>query len=93
MEKRPAREEEADAGRRERKREIIQERQQIPGGRSQRGPMMEMNEERQLGGRTSESVRRSDRGTVSVGENLVASESEKNNDKERSSVRATGCAH
>lgn len=52
-------------GRRERKREIIQERQQIPGGRCERGPMTEMNEERQLGGLTSDSVRRSDRGTVS----------------------------
>lgn len=49
-EKRLTQEEEADGGQSERKREIIQERQQIPRGRSQRGPMMEMNEERQLGG-------------------------------------------
>lgn len=48
-------------------------------------PMMEMNEERQLGGLTSESVRRTDRGTVSFKENLVASESEKNSDKQHPS--------
>lgn len=57
--------------------EIIQERQQIPRGRSERGGVMEMNGERHLGGRevTSESVRRSDRGIVSFRENLVAGES------------------
>lgn len=36
-------------GKESEKGEIIQERQQIPRGRSQRGAMMEMNGERQLG--------------------------------------------
>lgn len=70
-------EEEADHGRRRRKRGIIQERQQIPGGRSQRGPVMEMNEERQLGGLTSESVRRSDRGTMSFRETRLTAKAKR----------------
>lgn len=84
---------EANSGRREPKREIIQERKQIPGGRSQRGPMMEKNEERQLRGVTSESMKGSDRSAVSVTENLLASESKKNSYKEQNSIRARGCAH
>lgn len=57
MEKRLTQDEEADGGWRERKREIVQERQQIPGGRSQRDPMIEMNEERQLGGGANQQER------------------------------------